>query len=91
MRNFTLKTLIVLSYVISQFCAASAEDSSSPEPPQRPHTDCQAPLVLWTGVDQEETKKQVCLLEPSPRRFVPVSGLKGIERGGRCWLREEQP
>ncbi|XP_075298505.1 coiled-coil domain-containing protein 15, partial [Opisthocomus hoazin] len=41
-----------------KFCAASAEDSSSPEPPQRPHTDCQAPLVLWTGVDQEETKKQ---------------------------------
>ncbi|KFW70341.1 hypothetical protein AS28_08452, partial [Pygoscelis adeliae] len=60
-----------------QFCDGSVKDSSSPEPPQRLHTDYQAPLVLWAGVDQEETKKQVCLLEPSPHCFVSVSGLKG--------------
>ncbi|XP_037265815.1 coiled-coil domain-containing protein 15 isoform X1 [Falco rusticolus] len=40
------------------FCDGSVKDSSSPEPPQRLHTQYQAPLVLWTGVDQEETKKQ---------------------------------
>ncbi|XP_075377349.1 coiled-coil domain-containing protein 15 isoform X2 [Mycteria americana] len=41
-----------------KFCDGSVTDSSLPEPPQRPHTDYQAPLVLWAGVDQEETKKQ---------------------------------
>ncbi|KAM6234669.1 coiled-coil domain-containing protein 15 isoform 1-T1 [Spheniscus humboldti] len=41
-----------------KFCDGSVKDSSSPEPPQRLHTDYQAPLVLWAGVDQEETKKQ---------------------------------
>ncbi|KFP51499.1 hypothetical protein N323_05412, partial [Cathartes aura] len=60
-----------------KFCDGSVKDSSLPEPPQRLHTDYQPPLVLWAGVDQEETKKQVCPLEPSPRCFVSVSGLKG--------------
>ncbi|XP_059685675.1 coiled-coil domain-containing protein 15 isoform X2 [Gavia stellata] len=41
-----------------KFCDRSEKDSSLPEPPQRLHTDYPAPLVLWTGADQEETKKQ---------------------------------
>ncbi|KAF1460531.1 hypothetical protein FQV21_0006481, partial [Spheniscus demersus] len=65
-----------------KFCDGSVKDSSSPEPPQRLHTDYQAPLVLWAGVDQEETKKQVCPLEPSPHCFVSVSGLKARSRRG---------
>ncbi|XP_054031998.1 coiled-coil domain-containing protein 15 [Dryobates pubescens] len=41
-----------------KLCDGSVRDSSSPEPPQKPHTHCHTPLVLWAGVDQEETKKQ---------------------------------
>ncbi|XP_075579467.1 coiled-coil domain-containing protein 15 [Pelecanus crispus] len=41
-----------------KFCEGSVKDSSLPEPPQRLPTDYRAPLVLWAGVDQEETKKQ---------------------------------
>ncbi|XP_074783584.1 coiled-coil domain-containing protein 15 [Athene noctua] len=41
-----------------KFCDGSVKDSSLPEPPQRLHADDQAPLVLWAGVDREETKKQ---------------------------------
>ncbi|XP_074891096.1 coiled-coil domain-containing protein 15 isoform X3 [Buteo buteo] len=41
-----------------KFCDGSVKDSSLPESPQRLHTDYQAPLVLWAGADQEETKKQ---------------------------------
>ncbi|XP_050769978.1 coiled-coil domain-containing protein 15 [Gymnogyps californianus] len=41
-----------------KFCDGSVKDSSLPEPPQRLHTDYRPPLVLWAGVDQEETKKQ---------------------------------
>ncbi|XP_053943078.1 coiled-coil domain-containing protein 15 isoform X2 [Cuculus canorus] len=41
-----------------KFCHGSVKDLTSLEPPQRPHTDCQPPLLLWDGVDQEETKKQ---------------------------------
>ncbi|KFP75909.1 hypothetical protein N310_10079, partial [Acanthisitta chloris] len=39
-------------------CDGSVKDLSLPDPPQRPHTDYQPPLVLWTGIDQEETRKQ---------------------------------
>ncbi|KFQ76837.1 hypothetical protein N337_05529, partial [Phoenicopterus ruber ruber] len=60
-----------------KFCEGSVKDWSLPEPPPRLHADDQAPLVLWAGVDQEETKKQVCPLEPSPHCFLSVSGLKG--------------
>ncbi|XP_069737965.1 trichohyalin-like isoform X4 [Phaenicophaeus curvirostris] len=41
-----------------KFCDGSVKDPSSPEPPQRPHTNYPPPLLLWDGVDQEETKKQ---------------------------------
>ncbi|XP_014816577.1 PREDICTED: coiled-coil domain-containing protein 15 [Calidris pugnax] len=41
-----------------KFCDGSVKDSSLSEPPQRLHTHHQAPIVLWAGVDQEETKKQ---------------------------------
>uniref|UniRef100_A0A8C3J710 Coiled-coil domain-containing protein 15 n=1 Tax=Calidris pygmaea TaxID=425635 RepID=A0A8C3J710_9CHAR len=41
-----------------KFCDGSVKVSSLSEPPQRLHTHHQAPLVLWAGVDQEETKKQ---------------------------------
>ncbi|XP_051494357.1 coiled-coil domain-containing protein 15 [Apus apus] len=41
-----------------KFQDGSVKVSRLPEPPQRPRTDGQAPLVLWAGVDQEETKKQ---------------------------------
>ncbi|XP_069644405.1 coiled-coil domain-containing protein 15 isoform X4 [Haliaeetus albicilla] len=41
-----------------KFCDGSVKASSLPEPPQRLHTDYQAPLILWAGADQEETKKQ---------------------------------
>ncbi|KFV54911.1 hypothetical protein N328_03596, partial [Gavia stellata] len=59
-----------------KFCDRSEKDSSLPEPPQRLHTNYPAPLVLWTGADQEETKKQVCPLEPNPHCLVSASGLK---------------
>ncbi|KFQ92534.1 hypothetical protein Y956_02454, partial [Nipponia nippon] len=42
-----------------KFCDGSVKDSSLPEPPQRLRTDHRAPLLLWAGVDREETKKQV--------------------------------
>ncbi|KAM6043166.1 coiled-coil domain-containing protein 15 [Chlamydotis macqueenii] len=41
-----------------KFRDGSVKDSSLPEPPQRPHADDRAPLVLWAGADQEETEKQ---------------------------------
>ncbi|XP_035753377.1 coiled-coil domain-containing protein 15 [Egretta garzetta] len=41
-----------------KFSEGSAKDWSLPESPQRLPTDHRAPLVLWAGVDQEETKKQ---------------------------------
>ncbi|XP_052642209.1 coiled-coil domain-containing protein 15 isoform X1 [Harpia harpyja] len=41
-----------------KFCDGSVKDSSLPESPQRLHTNYQAPLVLWAGADEEETKKQ---------------------------------
>ncbi|KFP93647.1 hypothetical protein N329_05266, partial [Haliaeetus albicilla] len=59
-----------------KFCDGSVKASSLPEPPQRLHTDYQAPLILWAGADQEETKKQVCPLEPSPHCFISISGLR---------------
>ncbi|XP_050839548.1 coiled-coil domain-containing protein 15 isoform X3 [Serinus canaria] len=34
------------------------KDSSLPGPPGRPHSECQPPLKLWAGVDQEEARKQ---------------------------------
>lgn len=73
-----------LSYIIFQFCGGSVKDSSLPESPQRLHTDYQAPLVLWAGADQEETKKQVCPLDPSPHCFISISGLKRTEHRGYC-------
>ncbi|KAM4646315.1 coiled-coil domain-containing protein 15 [Amazona ochrocephala] len=42
----------------NKFCDGSVKESSLPEPPQGFHTDRRVPLVLWPGVDQEETKKQ---------------------------------
>ncbi|XP_009582494.1 PREDICTED: coiled-coil domain-containing protein 15, partial [Fulmarus glacialis] len=42
----------------AKFCDGSVKGSSLPESPQRLHADYQAPLVLWAGVDQEETRKQ---------------------------------
>ncbi|XP_054659052.1 coiled-coil domain-containing protein 15 isoform X1 [Grus americana] len=39
-------------------CDGLVKDSSLPAPPQRLHADYRAPLVLWAGADQEETKKQ---------------------------------
>ncbi|XP_068274445.1 coiled-coil domain-containing protein 15 [Nyctibius grandis] len=48
-------------YIKIQFakqCDGSVKDSSLPVSPQRLHTNYQAPLLLWAGVDQEETKKQ---------------------------------
>ncbi|XP_021231771.1 coiled-coil domain-containing protein 15 isoform X2 [Numida meleagris] len=41
-----------------KFCDGSAEDLSPPESLQRTTLGCRAPLVLWTGIDQEESKKQ---------------------------------
>ncbi|KFQ73621.1 hypothetical protein N335_11395, partial [Phaethon lepturus] len=41
-----------------KFCGGLVKDSSLPKPPQRLHTSYQAPVVLWAGADQEETKKQ---------------------------------
>uniref|UniRef100_A0A8C3J4F5 Coiled-coil domain containing 15 n=1 Tax=Calidris pygmaea TaxID=425635 RepID=A0A8C3J4F5_9CHAR len=58
MRNLTMEMLMLLSYILFQFCDGSVKVSSLSEPPQRLHTHHQAPLVLWAGVDQEETKKQ---------------------------------
>ncbi|XP_065507946.1 coiled-coil domain-containing protein 15 [Caloenas nicobarica] len=34
------------------------KDSHSPESPRRLRPDSRAPLILWAGADQEETKKQ---------------------------------
>ncbi|XP_041336579.1 coiled-coil domain-containing protein 15 [Pyrgilauda ruficollis] len=48
-------------YIKIQFekvCGGSLKDSSLPGPPGRPHSECQPPLKLWAGVDQEETRKQ---------------------------------
>ncbi|XP_023800988.1 coiled-coil domain-containing protein 15 isoform X2 [Cyanistes caeruleus] len=38
-----------------EVCDGSVKDSSLPG---RPHSEYQSPLKLWTGVDQEETRKQ---------------------------------
>lgn len=79
--------LTLLSYIIFQFCDGPVKESSLPEPPQGFHTDHRVPLVLWPGVDQEETKKQVCPLEPSPYCFIFISGLRGVEPRGCCQLK----
>ncbi|XP_057281960.1 coiled-coil domain-containing protein 15 [Pezoporus wallicus] len=42
----------------NKFCDGPVKESSLPEPSQGLHTDHRVPLVLWPGVDQEETKKQ---------------------------------
>ncbi|XP_066837387.1 coiled-coil domain-containing protein 15 [Anser cygnoides] len=42
----------------AKFCDGSVKDLSLPKSPQRLNPTCQAPLVLWAGIDQEETKKQ---------------------------------
>uniref|UniRef100_A0A672V6J5 Coiled-coil domain containing 15 n=1 Tax=Strigops habroptila TaxID=2489341 RepID=A0A672V6J5_STRHB len=42
----------------NKFCDAPVKEPSSPEPPQGVHTHHRVPLILWPGVDQEETKKQ---------------------------------
>ncbi|NXX41419.1 CCD15 protein, partial [Tricholaema leucomelas] len=47
-----------IKIAFKKFCGGSVQASSSPKPPQRPHTHHHTPLVLWAGVDQEETKKQ---------------------------------
>ncbi|XP_061870127.1 coiled-coil domain-containing protein 15 [Colius striatus] len=47
-----------IKMAFEKYCDGSVKDWSLPEPPQNPHTDYQAPLLLWAGVDQEETKKQ---------------------------------
>ncbi|XP_030361335.1 coiled-coil domain-containing protein 15 isoform X2 [Strigops habroptila] len=44
--------------ISSEFCDAPVKEPSSPEPPQGVHTHHRVPLILWPGVDQEETKKQ---------------------------------
>lgn len=59
--------LMLLPSFVSQVCDGSVKDSSLPGPPGR---EFQPPLKLWAGVDQEETRKQVCPGEPSPRGFV---------------------
>ncbi|XP_040508207.1 coiled-coil domain-containing protein 15 [Gallus gallus] len=41
-----------------QFSNGSVKDLSPPESLQRTTLGCQAPLVLWAGIDQEESKKQ---------------------------------
>nr|XP_027300035.2 coiled-coil domain-containing protein 15 [Anas platyrhynchos] len=41
-----------------KFCDGSVKDLSLPNSPQRLNPCCRAPLVLWAGIDQEETKKQ---------------------------------
>uniref|UniRef100_A0A8C2SZN2 Coiled-coil domain containing 15 n=1 Tax=Coturnix japonica TaxID=93934 RepID=A0A8C2SZN2_COTJA len=41
-----------------KFSDGSAKDLSTPESLQRTTLGCQAPLVLWAGIDQEESKKQ---------------------------------
>ncbi|XP_019478466.1 coiled-coil domain-containing protein 15 isoform X4 [Meleagris gallopavo] len=41
-----------------KFSDGSAKDLNSPESLQRTTLGCQAPLVLWAGIDQEESKKQ---------------------------------
>ncbi|XP_042693096.1 coiled-coil domain-containing protein 15 [Centrocercus urophasianus] len=41
-----------------KFSDGSAKDLSSPESLQRTTLGCRAPLVLWAGIDQEESKKQ---------------------------------
>ncbi|XP_042738165.1 coiled-coil domain-containing protein 15 [Lagopus leucura] len=41
-----------------KFSDGSAKDFSSPESLQRTTLGCRAPLVLWAGIDQEESKKQ---------------------------------
>ncbi|XP_054503272.2 coiled-coil domain-containing protein 15 isoform X3 [Agelaius phoeniceus] len=44
-----------LKIEFKKVCGGSVKDSS---PPGRPHSECQPPLRLWAGVDQEETRKQ---------------------------------
>lgn len=73
--------LMLLSYIIFQFCEGPVKESSLPEQRQEFHTDHRVPLVLWPGVDQEETKKQVCPLEPSPHYFIFISGLEVLSPG----------
>ncbi|KFQ27568.1 hypothetical protein N331_07873, partial [Merops nubicus] len=69
-----------------KICDASVKDSSSPEPAQKPQTHSQALLMPWDGVDQEETKKQVGPLEPSP---LFISTEKGLGVGGAAGSEEE--
>lgn len=66
----TVGMLMLFPSIISQVCDGSVKDSSLPGPPGRPHSEYQPPLKLWAGVDQEETRKQVCPGEPSPCGFV---------------------
>ncbi|NXJ71053.1 CCD15 protein, partial [Rostratula benghalensis] len=63
-----------------KFCDGSVKDSSLSKPPQRLHSHERVPLVLWAGVDQEETKKQVRLLEPSAPCFISSFITE------RCWV-----
>jgi len=71
--------LMLLSHVIFQFSNGSVKDLSPPESLQRTTLGCQAPLVLWAGIDQEESKKQVGLLQLGAHCFVSVSGVKCTE------------
>lgn len=56
--------------IVPQVCDGSGTDSRLPEPPGRPRSEHQPLLKLWAGVDQEETRKQVCPGEPNPCGFV---------------------
>lgn len=64
-RNLTVKILMLLSCTVFQFFDGSVKDSSLPKSPQRLNPCCRAPFVLWAGIDEEETKKQVGLLQPN--------------------------
>ncbi|NWU97102.1 CCD15 protein, partial [Upupa epops] len=57
-----------------KFCDSSGKDSISSDPPQRPHTPYHTPLTLWTGIDKEESKKQVYTLS---QIFCPGWGWDG--------------
>lgn len=79
--------LMLLPSIVSQVYDGLVKDSSLPEPPGRPHTEYQPPLKLWAGVDQEETRKQVCPGEPSPCGFVR----KGLGVGNAAGSNRKPP
>ncbi|OPJ67465.1 hypothetical protein AV530_018974 [Patagioenas fasciata monilis] len=55
------------------------KDLRSPKSPRRLRPRSRAPLVLWAGADQEETKKQV---RPRSHICIIFSSVLGVDCGG---------